>query len=522
LILSGLFFLHFCRIYGIIVEDEEVVAIIAFCVHSIIMLGSMLSSFYIFAKSIQYIAIKKHKTVTIIWCLLWSFLFAYAVESSLIPLSLIRPFACFSSIHFVFLLSKQKLETVISAYLMSFGISLVLYYIATAIVGSIYTLFVFSEHIVGTVHDFNQPTFLIMYTLVAVVQLILAFLLFKIKRFRKGFPFIFDKIAIVMALFFTGIILILVTWVNMISAMEEYIYAARYLYIVGVLVAGIGIHIMIRRLIKAFQAKRAEQNSAEHYKQLLAESEERHKEKDELIAALTSATHNFTDRLEVMEEAVAQGRITMDDVKQFREDWQDKLAEIKTKKPLPTTKIRTIDNLFQQFARRFADEDITFNLIVNGSIIYMTENIIKTGDLETLIVNHLKDAQIAVNAGDDSYRSITTIIGIKEEHYEFTVFDGGIPFEVDTLVRLGTGRVTTHAESGGSGIGFETTFKTMRETGASLIINEKEPSAAGHSKSVTIRFDGKNRYIIETYRTDDFPESDRYIVTPTTIYAEMK
>jgi hypothetical protein len=428
------------------------------------------------------------------------------------------------SVIFVFFLTKQKLETVVSAYLLSFGISLSLYYIANLTVSIPYGFLINSEHVVDAPLDYSQPIYILLHALILALQLILSVLLFKIRRLRKGFPFIFDKIAIVMALFFTGVIMILVTWINTISAVEEHIHAARYLYIVGVLIAGLGIHIMIRRLIKAYQVKRAEQNSAEYYKKLLAESEERHKEKDELIAALTSKVHNFTDRICSMENfAVEQGNTALlGDVRALKADWKGELAKIKTKKPLPITKIRTIDNLFQQFARQFADENITFNLVVNGSIIYMTENIIKTGDLETLIVNHLKDAQIAVNAGEDSFRSITAIIGLKEEHYEFTVFDGGIMFEADTLVRLGTERVTTHADSGGSGIGFETTFKTMRETGASLIINEKEPGAAGHSKSVTIRFDGKNRYIIETYRPDEFPKSDRYIINSATTYAEMK
>jgi hypothetical protein len=79
-------------------------------------------------------------------------------------------------------------------------------------------------------------------------------------------------------------------------------------------------------------------------------------------------------------------------------------------------------------------------------------------------------------------------------------------------VRLGAERVTTHTGTNGSGIGFETTFKIMREYNASLIINEKEPNPSSNSKSVTIRFDGKNQYIIETCRPDDFPPSDRFIV----------
>jgi hypothetical protein len=55
-------------------------------------------------------------------------------------------------------------------------------------------------------------------------------------------------------------------------------------------------------------------------------------------------------------------------------------------------------------------------------------------------------------------------------------------------------------------------FETMREYGANLIIDEKTSGSAGFTKSVTIRFDGKNQYIIKTYRPQDFPASDRYTV----------
>jgi len=500
-----------------------VIFIISFIVHSVALLGNVLISFYIFKKSIQHTASINLKVITVAWCLLWSFLYAYSIEVTFIPMVLIRPLACFTTIIFIFLLIRQKLETIVSAYLLSFGIGYVLYYIALTPISVITALIVGSEQAVDAPIDFNEPIFLLSYTLVAVLQLVLAVLLFRVKRFRKGFPFIFNKFAIVATLFFTGAILILVTWVNRISSIDEEIYVARFIYIAGVLIAGAGIYILIRRLMKMFQRKRADQNSAEYYKQLLAESEEQHKEKDALIAALTFATHNFTDRINAMESlAIEHGDAELlGDIRALKQDWRGELAKIKTKKPLLTTKIRTIDNLFQQFARRFADEDIAFNLVVNGSIIYMTVNIIKTGDLETLIVNHLKDAQIAVNVSEDSFRSITAVIGVSGEHYEFTVLDGGIPFEIDTLIRLGTGRVTTHANTGGSGIGFETTFKTMQTTGASLIINEKEPSAAGHSKSVTIRFDGKNQYIIETYRPDEFPANDRFTVISTATYAEM-
>lgn len=90
---------------------------------------------------------------------------------------------------------------------------------------------------------------------------------------------------------------------------------------------------------------------------------------------------------------------------------------------------------------------------------------------------------------------------MKNENYQITVFDSGVDFEIDTLSKLGKERVTTHADNGGSGIGFMTTFETLRKAYASLMITEfahKTP----FSKSVSIIFDGENSFIIQSYRSD--------------------
>ena len=104
------------------------------------------------------------------------------------------------------------------------------------------------------------------------------------------------------------------------------------------------------------------------------------------------------------------------------------------------------------------------------------------------------------------------MLGLLEEYYGFSVFDSGVPFEPDTLSRLGTGFVTTRAHTGGSGIGFATTFDTMKEFRASLVISEYVPDGASFTKSVTIRFDGKHEYVIETFRPEAFPEDNRYLI----------
>ena len=486
-------------------------SIISVIVHFIAMMGIMISSFYVFMKSIHYTASIWHKVTIVVWCLLWSFL--YGATPFLIPTLLFRPLACLSSVIFVFFLIKQKLEVVVSSYLLSFGISLFLHYIATFFIG-VFSMFLFSsEYFADASIDYNKPIYLLLYTLVAILQIVLAILFFHIRRFRKGFPFIFKKITIVVSLILTGIILLLVTWVSMNSKLEENVLIG-YLYIIGVLISGIGIYILIRRLIKSFQRKRAQQNAAEHFEKLWLEEKEDKAQALETIKTQSSIIHNFADRIQIMENnALEQGNIALlEDVQQLKKDLQNKMSSRKGMKLLQSTNNRTIDKLFERFAKQFADDNIDFHIMINGSIKYMVDNVIEQGELETLIVNHLKDAQIAVNASDNPFRRIAVTMGLSGDFYEFNVFDSGIPFEVDTLVQLGTKRITTHADTGGSGIGFETTFETMRKYSASLIINEQEQSKTDYSKSVSVRFDGKNQYIIETCRPNDFPASERYTV----------
>jgi len=70
--------------------------------------------------------------------------------------------------------------------------------------------------------------------------------------------------------------------------------------------------------------------------------------------------------------------------------------------------------------------------------------------------------------------------------------------------------VTTHAESGGTGIGFMSTFEIMSDCRASLIISEKAPPGEGiYTKSVTVRFDRRYDYKVESYRAEQIKMLNR-------------
>jgi len=371
----------------------------------------------------------------------------------------------------------------------------------------------------GTDYDGNNLIILLLVVIVIVILFTLSYLLFKVRRFRNGFPFLFEKNAVFIALTLSVGTLILV---SIVIAPEEVFGNSVYLLLAvfGVIIIGIGIIIWARRGIKSFYKKKMKERSVELLEKELAQKEEDIQRLTMQNAAIRAANHKVAHRLTVMERSVAalvevvqknalpakaseELSIVADDLIRLSQDYQKGIEQIKVKTTLPTTKIKMVDDMFEYFSKLFKDEDIEFNLKVNGSILYMVENIVSQSKLETMIGDHLENALIAVNAGNNSFRSIFVILGLVGDFYELSVLDSGIPFEPDTLIRLGTNYITTHSDSGGSGIGLMTTFEAARECGASVVIREMKPNAADFSKSVTVRFDGKNDYIVQTHRTGE-------------------
>ena len=192
------------------------------------------------------------------------------------------------------------------------------------------------------------------------------------------------------------------------------------------------------------------------------------------------------------------------------------MQEIKGKEKLPKTEISEIDDMFKYMQTECYKNNIEFKLHIEGEFYKLVNNIIPVNKLEILIGDHIRNAIIAINCSANKNRSILVILGIQEDSYELCIYDSGIEFEIETLQKLGKERTTTHKETGGSGIGFMTTFKTIRKCKASLIIEEKhEMKENDYTKALKIRFDGRDEYRIYSYRAEKIREKskdDRIII----------
>ena len=188
-----------------------------------------------------------------------------------------------------------------------------------------------------------------------------------------------------------------------------------------------------------------------------------------------------------------------DRIKEIQKDLYKDKAIVELSK----TEIPEIDDMLKYMQSECIKNKIEFELQLAGNIHYMTNNLISKEDLEILLADHIKDAIIAINHSDNINRSILVRLGEIEGIYSLYIYDSGIEFEKETLESLGKKPITTHANEGGTGMGFMNTFDTLRKYEASLIINElSKPNKDNYTKVLIFKFDKKNEFKIISYRQE--------------------
>lgn len=401
-------------------------------------------------------------------------------------------------------ITKRQINYV--AYIFSFVLTYVIYLIAVALSGTM--ILILADQI-----ELANPISLI--TIPIIFSLLFSFI-FTRKRFKNGFNFLKNKNVNnnikKFIFFFIGVIIIVFGLLR-----ESDSRILKFCLLLGSLFIMFSLIIWIKSQITKTYKNRMRDRTIEMQK---TEIDEQAKIMDELKAEnlkLASAVHKYNKKFSsleyAMENALKTGintefadelSVILDETKEASKNFA---KEVETNiNKLPLTNNVGIDNMFKYMQEEARKKDINFDLKLNTSINPLLENIISKDKFETIIGDHLKDAIIAVDNSSNSYKSILVTLGLIEGNYEFSIYDTGIEFEIDTLVKLGKEQVTTHKDEGGSGIGFMTTFETLNECKASLVIEEYNPETTNYTKAVIIRFDGKNEYKIYSYRAEKIKE----------------
>lgn len=344
------------------------------------------------------------------------------------------------------------------------------------------------------------------------MMIIFCILFMNIKRFKRGFQFFQTDENLGLGLTLSVFVMFLKCIKLRENSESDYTFIV---FIIGSITAGFGLFFWIRRSITAHQRKRMQLKSKEHYQEVLKERDkeiEKQRQSNEYLAKIVHRDNHLMNSLNTAIDAYQNTDDHAEKSDLFREiqtmikergELIDR--EQRETKLLPSTGSILIDSTINDLFIKAAAHGIDFDMAASAPVSEIIGKYISQTDLQTLLSDHIKDAVIAVEARGDGSGKILLDLSMQNDNYCITIYDNGVAFEPDTLSKLGMERVTTHAESGGSGIGFMTTFETLKKAYASLILTEFD-STMPFTKSVAFRFDGESSFIIQSHRSEELKE----------------
>lgn len=413
-------------------------------------------------------------------------------------------------------ITNNKFSYSIIVTLASFSITYLVYIISVVITGVMLKTMQFNLKKNNTVA----------FVIIIGITCVLTYLIMHTRRLKHGVQFLKNKERVtsigIIGYSLMGVTIILYSLINNISSRKNLTYLFA-----GFVIESICMFIWIKQKITKYYKQKLKEKTIEELENEIKEKDKEIKNILEENQRIATINHKYSNRIKALEgfsnkvmskpEIVENMKVEFGDEFLNFEKQVQKLSKEYTmemekniENKIPKTGIFGIDNILEYMNQEATKSNIKFNVKINGNINYMIENIVEQSKLETMLGDHIKDAIIAINSSNNTNKNILLILGIIDEHYEVCIYDTGIEFEIPTLLKLGLEQITTHKATGGSGIGFMTTFETLKSTKASLIIEEKHPmNKTDYTKAVRIKFDGKNEYRIYTYRAEEIKKENK-------------
>lgn len=276
--------------------------------------------------------------------------------------------------------------------------------------------------------------------------------------------------------------------------------------LIYVIIFSIIMFISIQKSLQLYYKQKLQERETAEIKEELNSKAKEIEELEKENLRLSKENHSILHKQKSLEYELSQVLLKNEtiDKKEIKTKLQDISKEIPRETvPIELTKtnIKEIDNMLKYMQAECTKNKIDFELQINGNIHHMINKYIRKEELEILLADHIKNAIIAINHSNNINKNILVRLGIIDGLYSLYIYDSGTEFEVETLKNLGIKPSTTHADDGGTGMGFMNTFDTLKKYNASMEIHEYgKPSKDNFTKVIKIIFNNKHEYKISSYR----------------------
>ena len=453
-----------------------------------------LCSFFVFIKIINYKEITGMKAIFIIFISLLFSVFHY-ILMGYVSFAFSIVILTFIASIIMAIITRNKLSFVLPSIILSMCITFFIY-LCVVIIVSLPFYFIL---------ELEYDNFITMS-----LTFIVVFRIFKIKRISNGFSFLNNRYINGISLFFIVLSLV-IYFLTMIDSDD----ITDFYIIISIVAFSIGLFVWIKRNILFDYINKNRDSTIARLEERVRELE-LEKEKNEYNnLVVKSANHKINERFKALEEFAMDHGDLLDSVNRIKEEYdRDITSKLIFDRAFPMSGIVSFDNLVRYLAKDAYRNNIDFQVKFTGSVNYMVEKLVSLEKFETLVGDHVRNAILAMDS-DIVNRRIFVDLGMFDDCYGVRIYDSGVMFEIDTLLALGLRPSTTRGD-GGSGIGFMTTFEMMAECLASLVVTENDPDDSSvFTKCIDVRFDGRNDYVVRTYRAEEIrlrAKDDRVII----------
>lgn len=344
------------------------------------------------------------------------------------------------------------------------------------------------------------------------LQSLITLLLFHTKRFRKGMPFLFTKGILNIATIICTLLITLLMYLNSTYSNDSIYRYAPFICSLGVLLL---IHWWQAQITKAYkqalinrelESLRMELTEKEkQLAELAARNEELgrliHKDNKRIPAMEHAVSEFLVMDLSDKEKAVERANTLLVEIQKLSEDRTNTVTEIYARKyKHHDTGISELDTMLNYMEKRAYGEHIKLSVQSAINFHNFVPNNISAEDLSHVLSDLLENAIIA--SKQITSPAIQLQFYQTGKNFVVEIADNGISFEATSLVNFGLEQLTTHADTGGSGIGLMDIWKIKEKYRASLHISEYN-SDAPYTKKIALIFNKKNRYTISTERKEE-------------------
>ena len=460
------------------------------------------SSIYTYIKILNLnMNYKRFQSYSILFSLISAFFISLSTQNYSLIFRLVIFFFSFS--FFMALFTKVKFSILLTTSFISFAIS----YFSLVISGLLLSI-TFSSFFRRKIILIN-PFYMF---LGGIIQFLLIYLLFRIRRLRKGMPFILHSRWINIGTLSCLALLILLVSLHIATPSSVLIHTSVLLFI---LFLAFLLLFWWRRRITLDYVQKLRMDEVESLYKRISDNEQEieklntnndylskviHKD-NKLIPAMEMALHSYLLEAPTMEA---------EEAKQFGADLLSQLQSMSAEREgiisnyqkntdsHPKIGIYSVDAVILYMEKRAEKFNITYNLRFDNNIKDVIVGFIHERDMLHLLSDLIENAIIAVK--DASHREIFLHIGFLQGGLFIDLYDSGIPFEPAVYQDFGNCQHTTHADSGGSGIGLMDIWNLKRKYKASLQIYEYLPDSDIYTKKIRLLFDRRNHFLLQTYR----------------------